>query len=160
VTVGDANQRVVGVIGDTTVDVVMEVGDYDDVSASHTHLAPSWQLVDVVDCCAPIHQGNPDDEEEVVMVVNDASDDVKEGVGPFHDNNNHDNNHQGGMTGVEMIQVDTSHMDIAHVGMSHVDIAHVGMTLVENNHVGMEDEVRVVDGPTWIDVVTWLDVAT
>lgn len=141
---GDANQRVVGVIGDTTADVVMKVGDYDDASVSYTHPAPNRQLVDATDFHAPIHQGNPDDEG----AVNDVLDDVSEGAELFHDNNNHDNNHQDSMAEVDMTQVN----------MCHVGIAHVDVTLVDNNHVGeMEDEVEAdkgqedekqVDGPT------------
>lgn len=78
--------------------------------------------------------------------MNDASHDVQEAVGPFHNGNNHDN-----YRGMNVV-ADMS--DEVAVDMFHPDTSQVGTHLADNNHVGgMVDEVQqAVDVPAWTDV--------
>ena len=125
---GGAIQNVVGVTVGTTVDVVMAVGDCDDVSASCARPFPNWQLVGAACPHVPIHHvGTPDGG----VVVNDVSHDVQDPAQAFH-NNDHDNN---------------CHGMAEEVGTIHaVDISQESMILVDNGRVGGEvgrdDEVQ------------------
>ena len=116
---GGANQNVVGVTVGTTVDVVTEVGDCDDASASCAHPVPSQQLVEAAYCRAPNHHVDmPDDG---AAAVNDVLHDAQGEAQAFHNDDNRNNCH-GMAEELGTVQA--------------VDISQVDMILVDNSRVG------------------------
>lgn len=169
---GDANLYVTAEVTDGTtaaVVAVMGVGDCGDVSVSCAHPVPNRRPPGAVGSHdAPTHQRDMLGDE--VAAANGASQDVREGARPFHNNTDRSDRHmseaeEGVCELVEISQVGTIPVDKSCVDAA-ADKNHVGV-VVDDNHVGVAVGVRGVgaaaerqeaDVPTWTDAVSENDV--